>query len=263
MKDETVLLDRRHVLAGSAAGAASLILGGCDRLSQAPAFRDFLAGAEGLTYRAHRTLISRQALAREYSAADISPVFRANGSQNAISLPPGYADLAGAGFPDWRLQVSGLVLRPASFSLADLRSFPSRTQITRHDCVEGWSCIGSWTGVPLAAILERVGLLPESRFIVFRCADEFPRYIRGTELYYESIDLIDAFHPQTILAYEMNGGLLPLAHGAPLRLRLERQLGYKMAKFLTGIEVVSRFDHIGQGKGGYWQDNGYEWYAGI
>jgi DMSO/TMAO reductase YedYZ molybdopterin-dependent catalytic subunit len=252
-------LNRRRALAG----AASLILAGCDRLSQAPAFRDFLTSAEGLTYRFQRSLISRRALAREYRPPDISPVFRANGSQDPIHLPPGYVELADAGFPSWRLHVGGLVMRPTSYSLNDLRGLPARTQITRHDCVEGWSCIGSWTGVPLSTILERVGLRPEARFIVFRCADELPRYLGGAELYYESIDLIDAFHPQTILAYGMNGGPLPFAHGAPLRLRLERQLGYKMAKFLTGIEAVDRFDHIGRGKGGYWEDNGYEWYAGI
>jgi DMSO/TMAO reductase YedYZ molybdopterin-dependent catalytic subunit len=155
------------------------------------------------------------------------------------------------------------VARPASLSLADLRMLPVRTQITRHDCVEGWSCIGGWTGPRLSTVLDQVGLRPEARFIVFHCADELPRYINGANLFYESIDLVDAFHPQTILAYEMNGAPLPLAHGAPLRLRVERQLGYKMAKFLARIEVVDRFDHIGQGNGGTWEDDGYEWYAGI
>ena len=189
--------------------------------------------------------------------------FRANGSQDATSLPPGYAEDAASGFANWRLAVDGLVVRPARFSLADLRRLPARTQITRHDCVEGWSCIGGWTGPQLSTILDRVGLLPNARFIVFRCADELPRYTSGANPYYESIDLVDAFHPQTILAYAMNEAPLPLPHGAPLRLRLERQLGYKMAKFLTRIEVVDRLDDIGRGKGGTWDDDGYEWYAGI
>jgi DMSO/TMAO reductase YedYZ molybdopterin-dependent catalytic subunit len=154
-------------------------------------------------------------------------------------------------------------MRPTNFSLADIRRLPARTQITRHDCVEGWSCIGSWTGPPLSTILDTVGLRPEARFIVFHCADELPRYLRGSNRFYGSIDLIDAFHPQTILAHQMNGVPLPLAHGAPLRLRVERQLGYKMAKFMARIEVVERFDHIARGKGGTWEDDGYEWYAGI
>lgn len=263
MRTRRLLLSRRRFLATSAAGAAGLIFVGCDRLSTAPTFREFLAGAEGLTQAVQRALLWRGALAREYSVAEISPAFRANGSQDAYNLPPEHIDLAERGFVDWRLHVDGLVMRPASFSLADLRALPARTQITRHDCVEGWSCIGGWTGPPLSVILDRVSLRPEARFLVFHCADELPRYVDGANPFYESIDLIDAFHPQTILAYEMNGAPLPLAHGAPLRLRVERQLGYKMAKFVSRIEVVDRFDHIGRGNGGTWEDDGYEWYAGI
>jgi DMSO/TMAO reductase YedYZ molybdopterin-dependent catalytic subunit len=247
-----LLLNRRKVLVGS---AATLILGGCDRLASSPTFQQMLWSAEGLTYRSQRSLISRQALAREYTEADISVRFKANGSQDPYNLPPEYMDLAQDGYTGWRLQVGGLVMNPMSFSLADLRALNARTQITRHDCVEGWSAIGSWSGPPLSAVLDRVGLRPEARFIVFHCADEVLRYIEGTDSYYESIDLIDAFHPQTILAYEMNG--------APLRLRLERQLGYKMAKFIGRIEAVDRFDNIRGGRGGYWEDSGYEWYAGI
>jgi DMSO/TMAO reductase YedYZ molybdopterin-dependent catalytic subunit len=246
-----------------AAGAAAIACGGCDRLSAAPRFREFLAGSERLTLRVQRALLWRQALAREYGPADISKTFRANGSQDATSLPPGYVDGAATGFREWQLQVDGLVMRPTRFSLADLRALPARTQITRHDCVEGWSCIGQWTGAQLSIVLDEVGLRPEARFIVFHCADELPRYTDGSNSFYESIDLIDAFHPQTILAYEMNGAMLPVPHGAPLRLRLERQLGYKMAKFIVRIEVVDRFDRIGRGRGGTWEDDGYEWYAGI
>lgn len=263
MTSHELRFNRRQFLATGIAGAAGIAFGGCDRLSAAPTFREFLAGAEGLTQKVQRALLWRGALAREYGAADLSRTFRANGSQDAYNLPPGYIEHAKKGFPDWRLQVDGLVRRPTSFTLADLRTLTARTQITRHDCVEGWSCIGGWTGPQLSTILDRVGLQPEARLIVFHCADELPRYVDGSNAFYESIDLIDAYHPQTILAYDMNGMPLPVAHGAPLRLRVERQLGYKMAKFLTRVEVVNRFDHIGGGRGGTWEDDGYEWYAGI
>jgi DMSO/TMAO reductase YedYZ molybdopterin-dependent catalytic subunit len=253
-------LNRRQLLTSS---AATLILGGCDQLSASPTFRQFLAAAEGVNYRAQRLLIPRGALAPEYGANDIAATFRANGSQEIYNLPPEYRDLAEDGYAGWRLKVDGLVFRPASFTLADLRAMDSRTQVTRHDCVEGWSCIGRWTGPSLSAVLDRAGLRPEARFIVFHCADEVLRYIDGEHSYYESIDLIDAFHPQTILAYELNGAPLPLANGAPLRLRVERQLGYKSAKYITRIEAVDRFDGIRGGRGGYWEDDGYEWYAGI
>lgn len=257
------IVARRRFLASISAGTAGVLFGGCDRLSLSPTFRQLSRGSEELTKRVQRTLLSRGGLAREYSAADISRPFRANGSRDPSSLPPEYPALVQSEFASWRLEVEGLVAKPTGFSLTDLRALPARTQITRHDCVEGWSSIAGWTGVQLSALLSHVGLLPEARFIVFRCADERPRYVSGHDLYYESIDLVDAFHPQTILAYEMNGNPLPLAHGAPLRLRLERQLGYKMAKFVMRIEVVARLGHIGGGRGGTWEDDGYEWYAGI
>src|SRR5262249_2113664 len=148
-------------------------------------------------------LLWRGAMARAYKESDISTPFRANGSKDASSLPPEYSALAASGFADWRLEVTGLVRQPARFSLADLRHLPTRSQITRHDCVEGWSCIGQWTGPRLSTVLDQVGLLPDARFIVFRCADERPRWVQGVSRYYESIDLVDALHPQTILAYEM------------------------------------------------------------
>jgi DMSO/TMAO reductase YedYZ molybdopterin-dependent catalytic subunit len=142
---------------------------------------------------------------------------------------------------------------------------PPRTQITRHDCVEGWSVIGKWTGVPLRQVLSRVQPLPRARYVVFHCADPMD----GSDLqapgstYYESIDLVEAMHPQTILAYALNDAPLPVKNGAPLRLRVERQLGYKQAKYLMRMDVVERLDGIRGGKGGYWEDLGYEWYAGI
>ena len=136
---------------------------------------------------------------------------------------------------------------------------PSRTQITRHDCVEGWSAIGKWTGAQLGPLLQSVGLKPDARYLMFHCADT----LGPDGKYYESIDLIDAFHPQTILAYDMNGATLTEPHGAPLRLRVERQLGYKHAKYVIRIEAVSSFAKMRGGRGGFWEDLGYEWYAGI
>jgi DMSO/TMAO reductase YedYZ molybdopterin-dependent catalytic subunit len=146
--------------------------------------------------------------------------------------------------------------------MARLRSMPSRTQITRHDCVEGWSAIGKWTGVPLSELLKAVRPQPSVRFAVFHCADAMDD---GTprEYYYESIDMDDAYHPQTILAYRLNGRDLPIENGAPLRLRVERQLGYKHAKYVHTVELVDSFARFGRGNGGYWEDHGYQWYAGI
>ena len=172
-----------------------------------------------------------------------------------------YRQLAQNAFADYRLVVDGLVDAPASLSLAEIRALPSRTQITRHDCVEGWSAIAKWKGVKLAALLESVRPKPGARFVVFHCAD--PMASDGTDLYYESIDLEDAFHSQTILAYEMNDAALPIANGAPIRLRVERQLGYKHAKYIMRLELVESFAGIGGGKGGYWEDQGYQWFAGI
>ncbi len=253
--------NRRNFLRGAGLAAGSLLLGGCDQLSQTPWFRRLLASGEDVTLRVQRALLSADDLAREYSEADLSPKFRANGS--TAPEDPAYRAMAASGFADWRLKIGGLVERPTEFSLAELRAKPARTQITRHDCVEGWSCIGKWTGVPLSTILEEAGLKPEARYIVFSCADDLERTLDGSGKYYESIGLEDAFHPQTILAYEMNGETLPVPHGAPLRLRVERQLGYKMPKYVMRIDAVESFAAYGRGNGGFWEDRGYEWYAGI
>jgi DMSO/TMAO reductase YedYZ molybdopterin-dependent catalytic subunit len=252
---------RRGFLRGAGTAAGALVLGGCDQLSQAPWFRNILFSAEWLTRSAQRALLGPDDLAREYTEADLSPKFRANGSTSPDD--PDYVALAENGFAGWKLKVGGLVETPAEFSLADLRAMPSRTQITRHDCVEGWSCIGKWKGVPLSQVLAAVNLKPEARFILFLCADALEKTLDGSGIYYESIGLEDALHPQTIIAYEMNGEVLPIAHGAPLRLRVERQLGYKMAKYVMRIEAVESFAGFGRGNGGYWEDRGYEWYAGI
>jgi DMSO/TMAO reductase YedYZ molybdopterin-dependent catalytic subunit len=256
---------RRNLLRALAA-IGGLTVSGCDRLASEPRFRSVLDAANGLTYRVQRLLIGPNRLAREYSEADISPAFRANGSTDPQDQE--YLNLVGNHFADWRLKVHGLVEHELSLSLEELRALPARTQITRHDCVEGWSSIGKWTGVPLGEILSRAGIWPEARFVVFHCADTLddgggfgtdPESIR----YYESIDLVDAAHPQTILAYDMNDKPLTVPHGAPLRLRLERQLGYKMAKYVMRIELVQSLAGLHGGRGGYWEDRGYEWYAGI
>ena len=237
--------------------APALLVGGCDWLGSRPSFRDYVLGSgEWLSYRVHR-LIGSQALAREFDPSEMSPEFRTNG--NTVARSPEWQRHAETGFADWRLRVDGLVEAPSDFSLAELRAMPARSQITRHDCVEGWSAIGKWTGAPLAEVLGRVRLGPDARFIVLHCADDF----RGTA-YYESIDLVDAFHPQTILAYGMNDADLPIGHGAPVRLRVERQLGYKHAKFVMRVEAVAGLDAVGEGRGGFWEDvAGYDWYAGI
>ncbi|PTD28000.1 molybdopterin-binding protein [Sphingomonas fennica] len=247
-------LSRRRLI-GSLAAAP--LLTACDRLTYSEGFREGLRAAEGLTMRAQRLVMDRGALAREFGAADISPVFRSNGTRRPGSQS--YADHAARGFADWRLAVGGLVARPLSLSMAQIRGLPARTQITRHDCVEGWSAIGRWTGVPLRLLLEGAGVSTRARYIVFHCADDY-----GPVRYYESIDMVDALHPQTILAWALNGALLPIENGAPLRLRVERQLGYKHAKYVERIEAVAGLAAIGGGRGGYWEDsNDYEWYAGI
>jgi DMSO/TMAO reductase YedYZ molybdopterin-dependent catalytic subunit len=255
------LITRRAALTGIM-GTGGLILSGCDQLSSNQTFQRMLEAAEKLNLGGHRLVLnSSSPLAREYQKSDISRVFKANGTVRPDSEE--YKGLAAAQFANWKLAIGGLVDKPLSLSLDELRAMPSRTQITRHDCVEGWSAIGEWTGVPLSTLLKQAGLKPNARYIVFRCADDLIGSRDGSGLYYESIDLVDAFHPQTIMAYGMNGQTLPIEHGAPLRLRVERQLGYKMAKYVMRIEAVEDFSKIGIGKGGFWEDRGYEWYAGI
>lgn len=252
----TRLITRRRLLTGAGLATPALLLGYYGGLPGAKTQQALLRSGEWLSYRA-RSLIGQNALAREYAPEDISPEFRTNGT--TLPKTEQWNIDAADKFKTWRLQVDGKVRSPRTFSLADLKSYPARTQITRHDCVEGWSAIGQWTGVPLASLLKTVGLTQDARYIVFWCADEM-----GDWQYYESIDLIDAYHPQTILAYGMNGDDLSVGHGAPIRLRVERQLGYKQAKFIMRIQAVASFRHLGDGKGGFWEDLGnYEWYAGI
>ena len=253
-------LTRRAALGGL--GAGGLMLAGCDKLTADPNFLKMLESVEKLNRGGQRLVLTSEApLAREYQPSDITRNFKANGTVRPTAEE--YQRLLLTEFSDWKLKIEGLVKNPFELSLGEIRALPSRTQITRHDCVEGWSAIGQWKGAPLSNLLERAGLMDNARYIVFHCADNLTNSADESGVYYESIDLVDAFHPQTIMAYEMNGETLPIGHGAPLRMRIERQLGYKMAKYVMRIEAVESFAKMGAGKGGFWEDRGYEWYAGI
>jgi DMSO/TMAO reductase YedYZ molybdopterin-dependent catalytic subunit len=250
-------LSRRRLLSAGALGAGGLLLSGCDRLSKPGPFRDVLEGVGEFHFHSQRA-IAGDALAAEFSVADMSPNFRANGSRSGAGNAE-WERHAASNFVQWALKVDGLVLRPLSLSLDALKAMPQRKQITRHDCVEGWSAIGQWQGPQLGNILKAAGLLPSARYLVFHCAD----FYEGKP-YYESLDLIEAHHPQTILAWQMNGQDLPVDHGAPIRLRSERQLGYKQAKYVMRIEARSTLAGLYGGGGGYWEDaRGYQWWAGI
>ena len=312
-------VNRRNLLRFGALGLGAATAG-CDQVGQSRIGSDALAFQNWLTYRVQRFLFPDDQLAPEFAESAISTDFRANGTTSPPD--PDYKALAARNFVDWRLQVGGLVRNKLSLSLADIRAMPARTQITRHDCVEGWSCIGKWTGAPLSHVLDQAGVLENARFLVFYCGDSMdensivstnavgasgaknaaadsadgeddgdtaqtasgapaPAAAPGADAkdqaddqdaadegpadthYYSSIDLVAARHPQTILAYEMNGKPLAIPYGAPLRLRNERQLGYKMPKYLMRIELVEKFSDIRGGKGGYWEDLGYDWFAGI
>ncbi|GAB4479182.1 MAG: molybdopterin-binding protein [Erythrobacter tepidarius] len=248
-----VEIPRRSLLAAVAALGAEA----CSKIAESDTGQSLFEAAQGGHRALHRALAGRQGLAPEYAPEDRSPSFRGNGSVTVET--PFYKDQLAKGFPDWRLTVRGLVERPLSLTLAEIRALPQRTQITRHDCVEGWSAIGEWTGPQLAVLLDAARVREEANFIVLRCADTLYGFA-----YYESIDMVEAYHPQTIIAHALNGAPLPEKNGAPLRARIERQLGYKHAKYLTAIEAVASLDGIGKGKGGFWEDHaGYQWYAGI
>jgi len=211
---------------------------------------------ETLTYAAQRLLMSHHSLAREFNRSDISKVAPVNGP-----APEGetYQRLLAGGFADWRLTVDGLVARPASFSLAELKRFPSRSQITHQACEEGWSFIAEWIGVPLSFVLNLVGVSVKAKYVVFFAfANGKP-----AKQWWESIDMADAWHPQTLLAYGMNGRELPAPHGAPLRVRVARQLGYRSTKYLSRVTVVDSVNNIGRGLGGSPPEVGYSWYGGI
>ena len=245
-------MQRRSMLLSLGAFA----LTGCSRIGDSAAGKAVARAADDLHRVAQRGLTGN-GLVPEFAPSQISPFFRGNGTIRPQGAA--YAGHVANGFADWTLRVDGMVQRPLSLTLDQIRALPQRTQITRHDCVEGWSAIGQWTGPQLSHILDLARMQPSARYVVFTCADSL-----GGIPYYESVDLDDAFHPQTIVAHRLNGDPLPIRNGAPLRMRIERQLGYKHAKYLTGITAVDRLDTVNGGKGGYWEDvAGYQWYAGI
>ena len=262
---ENKLISCRSLIRASLAGLATLPLAGCDQfdflVNQESTLRRAVASMNSVTYRAQRLLVSRDRLAPEFLPEDIRQTQHPNGSTDPDTED--FQAIKTYNFAAYRLTKSGLVQTPLTLSLEDLRALPSRNQITSHDCVEGWSTIAKCKGVPLRTILEKAGIKSSGRFILIRCYDALTSGLSSPDLYYETMDLVDAFHPQSILAYELNDTPLPIENGAPLRVRIGRQLGYKMAKYIKSIEVVTSFENVNGGYDGYWEDRGYDWYAGI
>jgi DMSO/TMAO reductase YedYZ molybdopterin-dependent catalytic subunit len=250
------LFSRRKLITtglATAAGASGLAVAArlADRYGLIPPDHGGIYGVgETLTYGAQRLLMANHSLAREFNRSQISKSVPIDGK------PPeqeNYQRLLAGKFADWRLKVDGLVARPSFFSLAELKSYPSRTQITHQACEEGWSFIAEWTGVPLSCVLGVVGVLPRARYVAYFAFDES----------WDSLDIPEALHPQTLLAYGMNGEELPAPHGAPLRMKVPRQLGYKNVKYLSHITVTDTLKNIRNGQGSISPDYGYSWYAGI
>ena len=240
---------RRAFLGVGVSAAGALLLPGCTSVLP-PTYGSLFSLGDTMSFAAHRLLLPRMALAPEFDRRQIS----AFPAINTVDPEDETYQRHRAGhFAEWRLPVEGLVATPLALSLDDLKRFPARTQVTQHNCERGWSAIGEWTGVILGRVLEAAGIKAEARYVVFHCYDRL----------WDSIDLVDAFHPQTLLAYGMNGSEVPVPHGAPIRLRVERQLGYKNLKFIRQVTVVDRLDRIGKGKGSLAVEFGYSWYAGI
>jgi DMSO/TMAO reductase YedYZ molybdopterin-dependent catalytic subunit len=239
------------------ATSISAALSGCGPISNGlnsnDAFKRLLESAEPVNH----ALIGTRGLAREYRDADVDRDFRVNGFQTPTDSR--YMHLAMTNFTGYRLIVDGAVERQRTFGLNELYAMPQQTQITRHDCVEGWSAIGKWSGVRLGDVLDAVVPRSDARYAVFHCMDNDGQ----GNLYYESLDLHQARHPQALVALRLNDAPLDPEHGAPMRLRVPTQLGYKSAKWIARIELVGSFANIAAGRGGYWEDVGYEWYAGI
>jgi DMSO/TMAO reductase YedYZ molybdopterin-dependent catalytic subunit len=249
------LTRRKLITTGLATAAGALGLGVAATLAKKyglvpPDHGGIYGLGETLTYASQR-LLTRHSLAREFSRSMISkPPF-------ANELEPftdEFKRLQAAKFADWRVKVDGMVARPASYSIDQLKSFPSHSQITMLQCEEGWSYISEWNGVPLSHVLDVAGALPQAKYVVYQSFEPDT---------WESIDMADALHPQTFLTYGMNGDDLPVGHGGPIRLRLPRQMGYKSVKFITRLTVTDNLKNIGKGKGSASADYGYAWYAGI
>jgi len=249
-------LSRRTLITSGvtvAAGASGLVVAAklANRYGLIPPDSGGIYGpGETLTYAAQR-LLTRHSLAREFSHSQISAKPFAN---EVAPLGDDFKRFQQGGFADWRLVVDGLAARPASFSLAELKSFPRHSHITMIQCEEGWSYIAEWAGVPLSHVLERVGAHPQVRYVVYRSFQPD---------WWESIDMADALHPQTLLTYEMNGGELPVGFGGPLRMRISRQLGYKSLKYITQLTLTDNIKQFGKGLGSAEPEGGYAWYAGA
>ena len=252
---------RRVITTGLATAAGVSGLAVAERIANRyglipPDHQGILGAGESLTYAAQRILTSRHSRAREFSRSEISRVAPVLGDPPVIEA---YLRLVPGGFTDWRLTVDGLVSRPSSVSLAELKRFPVHSQITHQACEEGWSFIAEWIGVQLSFVLDVVGTLPQAKYVVFTPYEND----NPPNVWWESIDMADALHPQTLLAYGMNGSDLPIPHGAPLRLKVPRQLGYKNTKYLHRVTVTDSVAKIGKGLGGSFSEDGYSWYAGI
>jgi DMSO/TMAO reductase YedYZ molybdopterin-dependent catalytic subunit len=246
---------RKLITSGIAvvAGASGLVAGA--KVAQRyglipPDSRGIYGPGETLTYAAQR-IVGGHSMAREFSRSEIS----ANPFANEVDkLGDEFNRLQAGSFADWHLTVDGMAARPTTFSVSEIRGFPSSSQITMIGCEEGWTYIAEWTGVPLSYILDRVGPLPQVRYVVYRSFQPD---------WWESIDMADALHPQTVVAHHMNGAELPVPFGGPLRLRVPRQLGYKNVKYLTRLTLTDSLKGFGKGTGGSASDSGYAWYAGI
>jgi DMSO/TMAO reductase YedYZ molybdopterin-dependent catalytic subunit len=246
---------RKLIKTGLAATAGALGLGVAARIAQkyglVPPDRGGIYGlGETLTYASQR-LLTRHSLAREFSRNQISkPPF----PNEVEPFTDEFKRLQARKFADWRLSIDGMVARPASYSLDQLKSYPLHRQITMLQCEEGWSYIAEWMGVPLSHVLDVAGVLPQAKYVA---------YFSFEPDTWDSIDMADALHPQTFLTYGMNGDELPVGHGGPLRLRLPRQMGYKSVKFITHLTVTDSMKGFGKGLGSVAPEYGYAWYAGI
>lgn len=245
---------RRAIVAGGVS-AGGVLLATIGSKVAGPVMSTLYRAGESASLAAHRVLldVTGQPLAREFTRADISATFPAIGT--TMPEDETYRRHLERNFSTWRLRVDGLVSKPLSLSVNELRSMPSRTQITAHSCERGWTAIAEWTGVQLARVLELAGPHREAKYVVIHCTDGWYDSYR--------LDEFEALHPQTILAWGMNGGDLPVRHGAPIRLRIERQLGWKSVKFVERLQLVRDFGAIGSGTGSYVADFGFQWYGGI
>ncbi len=246
---------RKLIGLGVAAGASGLAAGVASKVVKRyglipPDHSGFYGPGETLTYAAQR-ILTRHSMAREFPRSEISKVPFVNGDPPKLAA---FQKLQAGGFADWRLAIDGMVARPGAFSIGEIKSYPSKSHITHLACEEGWSYIAEWTGAPLAHVLDAAGILPGAKYVVYFSID--PEW-------WDSIDMADALHPQTLVAYGLNGGELPVGNGGPLRLRVPRQLGYKNVKYITRLTVTDDLKKFGKGLGSASPESGYAWYAGI